>query len=100
MSGAAGTRLEAVDGERGLGQEVLVVEHVDLVDHEAQVGEGRVAHDELEGLAGPGGVQPVVGWGTRGDVGDVILYNHNNELLSWDRFVFVFLPKSSNTWPS
>lgn len=56
------TCLEAVNRERGLSQEVLVIEHVDLVNHEAQKGKGRVAHCELERLSGPRGVQAVISW--------------------------------------
>lgn len=59
------TRLQAVDGECGLSQEVLVTEHVDLIHHKAQEGEGGVAHVELERLAGPRGVQAVVSWRRR-----------------------------------
>lgn len=56
------TCLQAVDGECGLSQEVLVIEHVDLIHHKAQEGEGRVAHGELESLSGPGGIQAIVSW--------------------------------------
>lgn len=56
------TCLQAVDGECGLSQEVLVIEHVDLIDHKAQEGEGRVAHGELESLSGPGGIQAIISW--------------------------------------
>lgn len=48
--------------ERGLSQEILVIEHVNLVNHEAQEGKGRVAHCELERLSGPRGVQAVISW--------------------------------------
>lgn len=51
-----------MDGECGLSQEILVVEHVDLVHHEAQEGEGGVAHRELESLSGPGGIQTIISW--------------------------------------
>ena len=54
------TCLEAVDGERGLSQEVLVIEHVDLINHKAQEGKCGVAHRELERLPGPRGVQTVI----------------------------------------
>lgn len=56
------TCLQAVDGKCGLSQEILVIEHVDFVHHEAQKGEGRVAHGELESLSGPGGIQTIIGW--------------------------------------
>lgn len=56
------TCLEAVNRERGLSQEILVIEHVNLVNHEAQEGKGRVAHCELERLSGPRGVQAVISW--------------------------------------
>lgn len=56
------TCLQAVDGECGLSQEVLVIEHVDLIHHKAQEGEGRVAHGELESLSGPGGIQAIISW--------------------------------------
>lgn len=51
-----------MDGERGLRQEILVVEHVDFVHHEAQEGEGGVAHGEVERLSRPGGIQTIIGW--------------------------------------
>ena len=54
------TCLQAVDGECGLSQEVLVVEHVYLINHKTQEGKGRVAHCELERLSGPCGVQTVI----------------------------------------
>lgn len=54
------TCLEAVNGECGLSQEILVTEHVDLINHEAQEGKGRVAHGELEWLSGPRGVQTII----------------------------------------
>lgn len=57
---ASHTSFEAVDGERCLGEKVLVVEHVDFIDHEAQEGKGRIAHGESEGFPGPGGLQTVV----------------------------------------
>lgn len=53
-------------GEAGLGQEVLVAEHVDLVDDKAKEGEGRVAHSEVEGLPGPRGVEAIISWGEGG----------------------------------
>ena len=56
------TCLEAIDGEGGLGEEVLVAEHVDLVHAEAQEGERRVADAEAEGLAWPGRVEAIVSW--------------------------------------
>ena len=56
------TGLEAFNGEGGLCQEVEVVEHVHLVDHEAQEGEGRVADGEPERFARPCGVQSIVSW--------------------------------------
>lgn len=56
------TCLEAVNGECGLSQEVLVIEHVNLINHKAQEGEGRVAYCELERLSGPRGVQTVISW--------------------------------------
>lgn len=56
------TCLEAVNGECGLSQEILVTEHVNLINHEAQEGKGRVAHGELEWLSGPCGVQAIVSW--------------------------------------
>lgn len=54
------TCLQAVDGECGLSQEVLVIEHVDLINHKTQEGKGRVAHCELERLSGPRRVQTVI----------------------------------------
>lgn len=56
------TCLEAVNGECGLSQEILVAEHVNLINHKAQEGKGRVAHCELECLAGPGGIQTIISW--------------------------------------
>ena len=56
------TCLEAVNGECGLSQEVLVIEHVNLINHKAQEGKGSVAYRELEWLSGPRGVQPVISW--------------------------------------
>lgn len=56
------TCLQAVDGECGLSQEVLIIEHVDLIHHKAQEGEGGVAHGELESLSGPGGIQAIISW--------------------------------------
>lgn len=56
------TCLEAVNGECGLSQEILVTEHVNLINHKAQEGKGRVAHGELEWLSGPCGVQAIVSW--------------------------------------
>ncbi len=57
---ASRTCFEAADRERCLGEKVLVVEHVDFIDHEAQEGKGRIEHGESEGFSGPGGVQTVV----------------------------------------
>jgi hypothetical protein len=54
------TCLEAVDGEAGLSQEVLVTEHVNLIHHKAQEGKGRVTHGELERLPRPRGVQTII----------------------------------------
>lgn len=56
------TCLDAVNGECGLRQEVLVIEHVNLINHKAQEGKGRVAYYELEWLSGPRGVQTVISW--------------------------------------
>ena len=50
------TCLEAGDGEGGLGQEVLIVEHVDLIHYKSQEGKLRVADGEMEGLPWPYGV--------------------------------------------
>lgn len=54
------TCLEAVNGECGLSQEVLVIEHINFINHKAQEGEGGVANCELERLSRPGGVQTVI----------------------------------------
>lgn len=51
-----------MDGECGLSQEILVIEHVDFIHHKAQKGEGRVADGELESLSGPGGIQTIISW--------------------------------------
>lgn len=56
------TCLEALDGERRLSQKVLVVEHINFKNPEAQESKGRVADSEGEGLPGPGRVQAVVSW--------------------------------------
>lgn len=58
----APTCLQTVNGERGLGQEVLVIEHVNLINHKAEEGEGRIAHCELECLSGPGGIEAIISW--------------------------------------
>lgn len=50
------TCFEAVDGEGGLSEKVLVTEHVDLVHDEAQESERGVIHCEAEWLSGPRGV--------------------------------------------
>lgn len=54
------TCFEAGDGEGGLSEKVLVVEHVDLVHDETQEGERGVIHSEAERLSGPRGVQTVI----------------------------------------
>lgn len=51
-----------MNGERSLSQEVLVVEHVDLIHHKTQKGKSRVAHGELECLSRPSGIETIISY--------------------------------------
>lgn len=58
----ANTIFKADDWEGSLGEEILVVEHVDLVHHESQERKLGVADGESERFPWPRGVEAVIRW--------------------------------------
>lgn len=65
VRGASLTRLQGLNGERGLCQEVGVTEHVLLIHHEPQEGKFGIIDVEHKLLHHPDGVQAVIRCGGR-----------------------------------